>query len=104
MPRSFLVKKVKHPVDHSNRWPYHEPTEAATPPPGFTIHYTNDKKLTSFKHWTPDCFLTVREAKLIPFCLAETKKGQLEGNDYGHLKMEQCIVLSRKAVTENSKI
>ncbi|XP_054713578.1 transcriptional repressor scratch 2-like [Uloborus diversus] len=44
MPRSFLVKKVKHPVDHSNRWPYHEPaspTEAETPPPGFTIHYSN---------------------------------------------------------------
>ncbi|XP_015930354.1 transcriptional repressor scratch 2 [Parasteatoda tepidariorum] len=45
MPRSFLVKKVKHPVDHSNRWPYHEapasPSEAATPPQGFTIHYNN---------------------------------------------------------------
>ncbi|GBN67025.1 hypothetical protein AVEN_20451-1 [Araneus ventricosus] len=44
MPRSFLVKKVKHPVDHSNRWPYHETShDPSTTPPGFTIHYTNVK-------------------------------------------------------------
>lgn len=48
MPRSFLVKKGKNPVDH--RWTYREPsspTEAATapspPPPShcLTVRYTN---------------------------------------------------------------
>ncbi|GBM84559.1 hypothetical protein AVEN_154087-1 [Araneus ventricosus] len=36
MPRSFLVKKVKHPADHANRWAYREPSspsEAEPAPP-----------------------------------------------------------------------
>ncbi|XP_035210814.1 transcriptional repressor scratch 2-like [Stegodyphus dumicola] len=52
MPRSFLVKKAKYPVDHGNRWPYREPsspTEGATAPPYpvspphhcLTVRYTN---------------------------------------------------------------
>ncbi|XP_054707027.1 transcriptional repressor scratch 2-like [Uloborus diversus] len=35
MPRSFLVKKAKYPVDHGNRWHYREPsspTEGAVAP------------------------------------------------------------------------
>ncbi|XP_035207809.1 transcriptional repressor scratch 2-like [Stegodyphus dumicola] len=51
MPRSFLVKKVKYPVDHVTRWAYREPsspTEAAPAPPCppspshcLTVRYTN---------------------------------------------------------------
>ncbi|XP_023214432.1 transcriptional repressor scratch 2-like [Centruroides vittatus] len=35
MPRSFLVKKVKYPVDHTNRWQYRQPSSPteATPAP-----------------------------------------------------------------------
>ncbi|GFR27343.1 hypothetical protein TNCT_249311 [Trichonephila clavata] len=54
MPRSFLVKKAKYPVDHGNRWNYRDhsgPTEGATAPPCsmspthrcLTVHYTNGK-------------------------------------------------------------
>ncbi|KAF8795623.1 transcriptional repressor scratch 2-like [Argiope bruennichi] len=42
MPRSFLVKKVKPPVDHNNRWPYHETgDDSSITTPEFTIHYTS---------------------------------------------------------------
>ncbi|KAG8197574.1 hypothetical protein JTE90_021304 [Oedothorax gibbosus] len=53
MPRSFLVKKVKHPVDHG-RWTFREPKSppeaepappcSPSPPPHpcLTVHYTNN--------------------------------------------------------------
>lgn len=35
MPRSFLVKKAKHPIDHGGKWSYKQPsspTEGETAP------------------------------------------------------------------------
>lgn len=40
MPRSFLVKKAKHPIDHGGKWSYRQPsspTEGETAPsPGLS--------------------------------------------------------------------
>ncbi|GIY64935.1 hypothetical protein CDAR_483231 [Caerostris darwini] len=69
MPRSFLVKKVKHNVDHSNRWSYHDtsrvPDDPSTPP-GFTIHYSNDKSECDFHPiYVPSWSITGELNKLI---------------------------------------
>jgi hypothetical protein len=61
MPRSFLVKKGKHPTDYFNRWVYREPSspiegEVAPAPlvPSQVINnisiYNNNPKVKSGKH------------------------------------------------------
>ncbi|GIY38274.1 hypothetical protein CDAR_107121 [Caerostris darwini] len=43
MPRSFLVKKVKHPIDHASRWSYREPSSPSEAEPAHRVRHVHHR-------------------------------------------------------------